>query len=281
MSDADSEQREFWDRRADTWERRADALDAFTRTYGLPVMDALNIEPGERITDIGCGPGITAVELAKRVGPDGEVVGVDISAGMVAAATRRAEAAGLGNVRFVVANAQDESIGQDFDAAFSRFGVMFFTDPVAAFTNISGALRPGGRLACAVWGPLGDNPWMFLPTLSGAPVLKADITPPAPGEPGPFSFGDPGVATAVLEKAGFEGIAVDRVEGARVIAKANATVEVTTLLEVGPLGEAYAAADDTTRQAAIDAVLLAIEPYRDGDDFRLPGVALKVTAHRP
>jgi len=281
VSESGSDEREFWDRRADAWERRVDALNSFSDAYGIPTMDALRAESGERVLDVGCGPGTTAIELATRVAPDGEVVGVDISPAMVAAATRRAAAAGVINIRFVAADAQTGTLGGDFDAAYSRFGVMFFADPVAAFANIGRALHAGGRLACAVWGPLTDNPWMFVPTLAAGPLLKAELTIPGPNEPGPFSLADRDRVTAVLNQAGFVDITVELVDGSRLITPATADDDVRTLLEVGPLGEAYDAADKLTRQAAVDAVVAAIEPYRDGDGWRLPGSALQVAAHRP
>lgn len=275
------DEREFWDRRADAWERRANSLDSFANAYAMPALHALRVQPGERVLDIGCGPGATAIELATRVAPDGEVVGVDISAAMVAAATRRAVAASVSNAHFVTVDAQSGSLGRDFDAAFSRFGVMFFTDPVAGFANIGRSLRPGGRLACVVWGPLPDNPWMFMPTLAAGPVLNAQLTIPGPNEPGPFSLADRDRVIAVLSGAGFLAVSVETVTGSRLITTASADDDVRALLEMGPLGEAYDAADSTTRQAAVDAVVTAVEPYREGGGWRLPGVALKVTARRP
>ena len=273
--------REFWDRRADAWERRADSLGSFSDAYGISAMDALHVTPGERILDVGCGPGTTAIELATRVAPDGEVVGADISPKMVAAATRRAAAAGVTNVRFLAADAQTEALGDDFDGAFSRFGIMFFADPVAAFANIGRSLRAGGRLSCAVWGQLTDNPWMFVPTLAAGAVLKAELTIPGPNEPGPFSLADHERVTTVLNDAGFVDVNIDNVDGSRLVTTATADDDVRTLIEVGPLGDAYSAADTTTRQAAVDAVVDAIEPYRDGDGWRLPGSALNVTGRRP
>lgn len=281
MTEPNVDQKEFWDQRAGAWERRADFLDAFADVYGMAVIDALAPERGERIVDIGCGPGTTAVLLASRVGPEGEVTGVDISPAMVAAATRRAEAAGATNARFIVADAQMESLGHDLDAAFSRFGVMFFQDPVAAFANIGGSLRDGGRLAVAVWGPLADNPWMFVPTAAAVASLNADLSLPGPDQPGPFLLSDTGRVNEVLSQAGFEDIQIERVEGSRLITSGEAGDNVTSLLEVGPVGDAYGAADENARQLAVDAVIAAIEPYRDGDSWRLPGCALKVTARRP
>jgi SAM-dependent methyltransferase len=281
VSEANVDQRDFWDRRADAWDRRVDSLNAFSDAYGIPTMDALGVKPGERVLEVGCGPGSTAIELATRVAPDGEVVGVDISPAMVAAATRRATAAGVDNVRFVAANAQTEDLGDDFDAVYSRFGVMFFDDPATAFANIGGSLHAGGRLACAVWGPLTDNPWMFVPTLAAAPVLQAELTIPGPNEPGPFSLADEAITTALLDGAGFSEVTIRPIDGSRLVTTATADDDVRMLLEVGPLGEAYRAADEGARQAAVDAILGAIEPYRDADGWRLPGSARLVTARRP
>lgn len=282
MADPAAEERDFWERRAEAWERRADEIGAFSDTYGAAAIEALAVRAGERVLDIGCGPGTTTIELGRRVGPGGEVVGIDISEGMVAAARRRSAAAAAPNITFVTADAGTEPLGDSFDAAFSRFGVMFFVDPVAAFANIGRALRPGGRLACAVWGPLFDNPWMFVPTLAAAPVLGAGLTLPGPGEPGPFSLADPGHVHALLGEAGFVEVAVEEVGGARVLTADHVDEDVRMLLEVGPLGDAYGAADRTTRTAAVAAVIEAIEPHRDGDDgWRLAGKSLTVVARLP
>ncbi len=281
MTDFAGHEREFWDRRADAWARRADSLDRFSDDYGIPAMDALGVQPGERVLDIGCGPGTTAIELATRVGPDGEVVGVDISPAMLAAATRRAAAAGVTNISFLAADAQTDALGREFGAAYSRFGVMFFADPVIAFANILGSLHPAGRLGCAVWGPLQDNPWMFVPVLAAGPVLKAELTIPGPNEPGPFSLAERDRLSSVLTQAGFVDIAIETVTGSRVITAATADNDLQTMVEIGPLSEAYERADTATRQAAIDAILAAIEPYRDADGWRLPGTAHAVLARRP
>lgn len=283
MSESKSEsgEREFWDLRADAWERRADALDGFSDAYGIPVMDALDVQPGERVLDIGCGPGTTAIELARRVAPDGEVVGVDLSESMTAAATRRADREEVPNLSFRTADAESGSLGQGFDAVYSRFGVMFFADPVRAFANIGRALGAEGRLACAVWGSLADNPWMFVPTLAAAPVLQAELTIPGPDAPGPFSLADPDRVSFVLTGAGFAHVAVERLDGARLVTSASAAGDVQMLLEVGPLGEAYQAADDRTRQEAVEAVVAALEPFQEADGWRLPGAAWQVLARLP
>jgi SAM-dependent methyltransferase len=273
------EQQDFWDRRADAWERRADALGAFSDEYGRAALDALAVVPGERVLDVGCGPGTTTVDLATSVGPTGEVVGADISPKMVEAASRRAK--GVANARFVAADAQTADFDGAYDALYSRFGVMFFPDPAAAFANLLGALRPGGRLAFVVWGPLGDNPWMFVPTLAAVQILGADMTLPGPGEPGPFSLSDHDKTVALLEGAGFVEVAVTPVAGERFITAATSDNDVRTLLEVGPLGEAFEAADEPTRTAAVEAIVAALAPYRAVGGWRLPGAGLTLTARCP
>lgn len=281
MTDHGGDQRDFWERRAEAWERRADEIGAFSDIYGLAAIEALAPRPGERVLDVGCGPGSTTLELGRRVGPDGEVVGADISAAMVAAAERRADRVAAANVSFVVADVENDHLGGPFDAVYSRFGVMFFPDPAAAFTNIANALRPGGRIGWAVWGPLSDNPWMFLPTLAAASVLGAELSLPGPGEPGPFSLADRDHLVALLGQAGFADVVVEEVVGARVISEAHADEDVRVLFEVGPLGDAYTAADEPTRLAAVEAVIEALQPHRDGAGWHLPGKGYAVTAHSP
>ena len=143
---ANIEQAEFWSELAPTWLELEDQLEEVGGPPGELAMDRLELLPGQRVVDLGCGSGRTTLELAARVGPGGEVVGVDISAEMLARGRERAARLGAGNVEFVHADAQVHDFGEArFDAAYSRFGVMFFTDPVAAFANVRTALRPGER----------------------------------------------------------------------------------------------------------------------------------------
>lgn len=273
------DQREYWEQRAAAWERRAEVLGGFSDAFGRAGVAALGLQPGERVLEIGCGAGATTVDLAAAVGPTGEVVAVDLAEGMVAAATRRT--AGLANVRLVVGDAQVASLGSGFDAAYSRFGVMFFGDPVVAFANIGGALRPGGRLACVVWAELADNPWLSVPRRAAGDPLGVPLDVPAPDQPGPFSMCDPTRTTAVLAGAGFVDVAVARLDGALEISATHAEAEVGAMLGSGPLGAAFESADDRARTAAVTSVIEAIEPFRTDAGWRLPGVALLVTARRP
>lgn len=142
MAFANIEQAEFWSQIAPTWIELEGRMEEAGGLPGELAMDRLDLRPGQRVVDLGCGAGRTTVELASRVGPGGSVVGVDISAGMLAAARERAARLGAGNVEFVHADVQVHDLGEArFDAAYSRFGVMFFADPVAAFANVRRALR--------------------------------------------------------------------------------------------------------------------------------------------
>ncbi|TFG97014.1 MAG: class I SAM-dependent methyltransferase, partial [Myxococcales bacterium] len=138
-----------------------DLLDAQIAPLGVAAMEQARPAPGESVLDIGCGCGQTSVQLKERVGPKGSVLGVDISTPMLERA--RARAAGLPNLRFTNADAQTHSFDERFDLAFSRFGVMFFADPVAAFANVHRALRPGGRVAVVCWQGIDRNPWLLVP----------------------------------------------------------------------------------------------------------------------
>jgi len=180
-------------------------LKGFESTIA-PVGEALlaraAFQPGERVLDIGFGGGATTLAIAQAVQPGGEVLGIDISPDLVAATTRRARDAGITNVRFLCADAANVSLGDDrYDRLCSRFGSMFFADPIAAFANLRSLLKPGGRIDLAVWGPPTENPWM----LEGMAVARrhVEMPTPMPRAPGPFAFEDLDYLREVLGGAGF------------------------------------------------------------------------------
>lgn len=280
---------DYWDRRASAWSVRTDASRDRPDPYGKVAIDALPLDDGDRVLDIGCGPALTTIELAQRVAPTGHVLGVDVSPVMVADARRRIqESITEGNlipdsVNVTVADAQHDHLGTNFAAAFSRFGVMFFKDPSAAFTNIATSLRPLGRLSFVAWGPVANNPWAAIPTAAAAQVLGVALEPPDRGGPGPFSLGDVTTLERLLARAGFAEPTIIDISQGRRLPHDTAHREMGLSLAIGSIGEAYSAADDETRRAAIDAALEALDRYRDPKphgDWVIPALARAVITHR-
>jgi SAM-dependent methyltransferase len=198
---------ERWTR---VWLRR----EVLTAEVTPSVVAALRPEAGERILEIGSGGGRLAIEVAGRVQPGGSVVGVDLSETLVALARRRAGDARVAAVEFTVADAQTAALPGPFDAAVSQFGVMFFDDPVAAFTNVRRRLRPGGRLVFACWQDVSRNLWHTGPVISRF-VPPGQAPPIGPTAPGPFALATRARTDAILADAGFADI--ERHDTSRVV----------------------------------------------------------------
>jgi SAM-dependent methyltransferase len=204
------EQAAAWDgEEGERWVEQEQRYEASSRRYTPRLFDAAQISAEERVLDVGCGCGESTREAARRARA-GMALGVDLSARMLERARQRSRAEGLMNVRFEQADAQvypfDE---QSFDLAISRFGAMFFGDPVAAFRNIQRALRPGGRLALLAWQAFGRNEW--LTALRGALAAGRTLPEPPAGVPGPFGLADPDLVQRILTESGFESIGLEEV----------------------------------------------------------------------
>ncbi len=249
-----------------TWAAMHDALDGELGVLGLRAIERLAPRPDERLIDIGCGCGATTLELARRVGPAGLVTGADISAPMLDVARRRAADAGLGQTRFLQVDAQTHGFDAA-DGAFSRFGVMFFADPVAAFANIRRALKQGGRLAFVCWQSLENNPWMTVPLAAITPLLPGAAPPPiTPGAPGPFAFADGERLRGLLAAAGFTEIEVS--SNREQIGWGDLETSVNTALRVGPVGVAARENPDLRPQIR-DAVRAAFAAHQTSEGVRL------------
>ncbi len=267
---------DYWNALAgQTWVAFHDQLDRQLEPLGLAAMELLAPAPGERILDIGCGCGHTTVALAERLGPTGQATGVDISRPMLEVGRARPVSQGLAAMAFLESDAQQDDLGQgQWDGVFSRFGVMFFSDPVAAFANLRRSLRPGGRLAFVCWRPFVENDWMRVPMMAALPLLA----PPAPADPtapGPFAFADPERVMGILKDAGFAEMAITpfdtRIGGSGL----DQTVALT--LKVGPLGSALRESPDLAQPVAA-AVRTALEPYDTPEGVLMPAAVWLVSA---
>jgi SAM-dependent methyltransferase len=182
---------------AAAWEKR----ERLTEAVSPFVLETAAARPGQRVCDIGCGGGSLTIALARQVAPDGEAVGIDLSAPLLALARRRAE--GVAAARFVQADVQTSRLDEPpFDLAVSQFGVMFFDEPLAAFAAVRRLLTAGGRLVFACWQGVEENPWHMGTALR--PLLPPPPLPPPGKSPvGPFAFGDDEYVREILESAGF------------------------------------------------------------------------------
>lgn len=238
MTEPRPTQLEYWNSKvAEEWVRQADRTDAMFTALTQAGLDALQLQRGERVLDIGCGAGDTSLKAARLVGPGGRVVGVDISRQLLELGRERA--GGL-NVDLIAADAGAGVIpGAPFDAAFSRFGVMFFDDPPAAFANVRASMKQGGRLVFICWRAFPENVWSFAPVGALAPLLAAPLPPPDESLPGPFAFANAGKIEAILAAAGWRGVSVTPWDGALRVG-ANAEDAADYLLKIGPSARAIA-----------------------------------------
>lgn len=230
MSETNRAQREYWNElMGPKWVSLSETFDRHLAEVGDLAVQTAAPQAGEAVLEIGCGAGSLAVRLA---GMAGRVLGVDISRPMLDAAEARARAAGIGNVSFQLADAQADPLPeQTFDLVFSRFGVMFFEDPAAAFANIRRAAKPSGRLAFVCWGKLADNPqWSIPMTILAARLGRPEPRPPH--APGPMAFDDPDYVRDLLTRAGWHDISIT--ETHPVVMNEPLEQATRTALELGP-----------------------------------------------
>jgi SAM-dependent methyltransferase len=278
---ANHEQVRYWNEEgADQWVTRQDLLDRMLAVFLPPLLAAVAAAPGDHVLDVGCGSGATTLELARIVGPDGRVMGLDVSRPLLDRLQERAASRGLANVLVRDADAQVAQLpAGHFDAVASRFGVMFFDDPVAAFSNLARATKPGGRLAFVCWQPADRNPW-FAEPLAAAMAVLPDAGLPPPGSPGPFALSNPERVCDVLRASGFDAMTVE---------------SLTVDLDSGTPGEAAAFTVNSTMvrrlagdagdavKEAVGAAIRAVMDRNQAPDghVRMAGAAWLVTAHRP
>ena len=267
MVTGNEQQAQYWAERAASWLEFEERIELVAAAPGRAAMDRLELRPGQTVLDLGCGAGRTTVELAGRVAPGGRATGIDIAEAMVGYA--RAQA-GSAAAEFRQGDVQADDLGAgEYDAAFSRFGVMFFSDPVAAFANVRRALRQGGALSFACWQNVLANEWMLIPGMAIMSVTGALPTPPSPDEPGPFSLADPDRVRALLGAAGFEHVEVASYTDPVTLPAADIAGFAAQALTVGPVREALLEADADTRGRVRQAIEEAVTAKIEGDQARL------------
>jgi SAM-dependent methyltransferase len=261
------------------WADNADLIDAHLSAFGDRAMAALSLQPGETVFDVGCGGGRTTVRLARQVGPTGQALGIDISRPMLQAARDLAQGQGVINVEFAELDLQKERPSLLADAAFSRFGVMFFDQPQVAFANLALSMRPGGRLVFVCWDVMERNPWMFVSRNAAAEYLPI---PPMPVEgPGPLAFANNDYVRSLLEGAGFSDVQFETFETSPPLAGGNDLDQVASImLSISPMALIFKSVDQSTQLAIKQKIIEAVEPYLTSDGVRMPAVSWVVSARR-
>jgi SAM-dependent methyltransferase len=270
----------YWnDRAAITWTAFQERMDALFEPLTSIALDAAAPALGERVIDVGSGCGASVLGLADRVGPNGAVLGLDVSLPMAARANERIAEAGLTNAQVIVSDAAaHEFAGAQFDLLFSRFGVMFFADPVAAFANLRRGVRPGGRLLCVAWRPLSDNPWFNVP-LDAARRFVPQQAPVDPDAPGPFAFADADRTRGILSNAGWLDVDLSRHDVSMRFAGQGEIAQATDFAtRVGPLARILAEQSGETLGLIRQAVSEALGAYDSPAGINLLGSIWLISA---
>jgi ubiquinone/menaquinone biosynthesis C-methylase UbiE len=260
------------------WAASAARMDRELDRLGALALDALAPAGGSAVLDVGCGAGSTTIELARQVGPYGRALGVDVSGTLLGIARRRAAGCGLDNVHFVQADAQDMVVGRPFDALFSRFGVMFFAGPVAAFASLRRRTGPGGGLGFVCWQSLADNPWFG--AASSAANAAAGVEPSLTDRAGPgaFAFADPGRLRQVLRESGWADVQLRPEVDELVLDEAAIEERVASVLQHGPAAAVLEAASAAVRERAARQVREALMAFRRDGAVRFRRAVWVVTA---
>lgn len=275
-----ADQIDYWNSAAgENWTRYQDRLDAMLQPFSDAVLDLADIKPGARIMDIGCGCGATTLDAATHTGASGRALGVDISAPMIARA--KARAASLGSTAdFMLADAATHDFGANaFDLLVSRFGIMFFAEPAAAFAHMKRALGPSGRVAFVCWRPMKENGWVSVPYFAALPHLPEQERP-VPGAPGPFAFADPERFRGILEEADYSGISIEPFDAPMTLGAGPDPVALALeqTLDIGPISRALKDQPDDVRARATDAVREALAGHASNGAVRLGGAVWLVSA---
>ncbi len=277
----DADQTAYWNgpggRR---WTERSDAPEAIFAPIAELLYARARLAPGERVIDVGCGGGVTTLAIAAQVGAAGGVIGVDVSALMIARAIERAGATSA--AKFVLADAGSHDFSPGWaNLLFSRFGVMFFADPVASFANLRKGLARGGRVVFACWREARRNPWQTI-ALKAACKHAPRLPEVGPEDPGPFSFADEARVRRILGEAGFETIALTPVDlELDVAAGQGLETALATMQQIGAASRALEGQPEALRAAAVAEIRAALAPHQRGLSVPLGAAIWIVEAINP
>jgi len=258
------------------WERRRGLVESVVTPVREWILRELDPQPGETVLELAAGAGDTGFEAAAAVGETGRLITTDFSPAMLDVARRRGGELGIGNVEYRVVDAEQIDLDEDsVDRVVCRFGYMLMADPAKAFAETRRVLRPGGRVALAVWGAPDRNPYFAAPAM--ALVQRGHIPPPDPGMPNPFSLAGEDHTRGLLEGAGFDDVRMEEIAVTFSFPDIDECFAVTADT-AGPMGVALQRLSDHERDAVKSQFEQSLAPFAAGDGYRIPGVALAASA---
>lgn len=256
------------------WVDTQQLLDQVLKPFEDLLVEAAFDGAGNRVLDVGCGTGATTLAIARLFGKQGQCTGIDVSAPMIEVARKRAEREGSG-ARYICADAQTHAFApKSFDTIVSRFGVMFFDDPVRAFANLRQAASNNAGMKLVAWRSAEENPFMTTAERSAAPLLP-DIPARQPDAPGQFAFADRNRVHHILDHGGWTNIDIQPID---VDCSFPATDLTRYFTRLGPLGQVLGQVDDQTRSAVVERVKGAFNPYVHGSEVRFTAACWSIRA---
>jgi ubiquinone/menaquinone biosynthesis C-methylase UbiE len=279
-----SEEIDYWNGQAGhNWVNENRLTDIMYQPFGDEAVARARPSAGEHILDIGCGCGTTTLKLAKLISPGGAITALDASSVMLEVARKRAESAAV-PVKLVNADAETYVLEtESYDVMFSQFGVMFFANPTAAFTNFSRALKPGGRIAFVCWRGPERNPFMMVP-FNAVRSFMPELAPPNPNAPAsPLSFESQEKVGSMLDEAGFVDVLFESFETDASMGKGSLEEcsRYIVAFAGGTVGAVIRGAGEENTPAIVSALQAGLAPYHTGDRIELGASAWIVSARRP
>lgn len=269
----------MWNSVADGWAAQIDYIEERGAAVTEVMLDGLALTPGDRVLELACGTGAAGIGAARRVGAAGMVTMSDVAPDMVEVATHRVKQLGLSNIATAVLDIEQIEMPADaFDAVLCREGLMFAVEPARGLTEIHRVLKPGGRVAVAVWAARERNPWLGV--LFDGVTAELGFEVPPPGVPGPFSLADRSMLTGLIDAAGFVDVAVHEVDTPCLAADFEQWWERASAM-AGPLAAIIKNLAPEVRDSLRNRLRGSVAEYQTRDGIELPGVALVVAAGRP